>query len=996
MKFFNLIIFCGFLFSASFSSLYGMHSDEQTINENLEEDGLILENNLSVELVSPSYYYNYEFSTVEVELSWKIVNLSSENFSQTLNYSINNAPYQIELPVDIDFEYDEEDNSYLYKYSITDLKQGSRIKWNISFIDENESEILSETFLFYIEKSNKLIYISADGTGAGSSWSDASSLRDALTNYTYGDVLWLKKGIYTPTTSTDRNRRFELEEGISIYGGFGGFETELSERNWKKNKTVLSGNIGNVASSEDNSYNILYLRGLHSPITSATLIDGVIVEDGSANKASDNSGAGLKLFNASPVFVNVHFRNNYSLYNGGAAQCDIKSDAKFYNCLFDNNEAGRKGGAFLTDGSVSFINCVFYGNKAGERGGAMCGPSMPNEIEIFNSILLNNTAPTGDQIFGQFNILYSIIEGHEQVGRIYNNNPGFVDAELGDYRLMQGSFAINRGNNNYVPSWLEKDFNDNSRILGGYVDLGIYEGAVQVPKLTYPENLSIFDYQTESVDLQWNWKIDNKFGSYTLEYKINNESSILEEKILENYFDFADISPESDVSWRIGVKLNDEEMMLWSAWNRFIIGRDKPIYVKNNATGSGSSWNDATTLQQAMEMALFGDEIWVAAGVYRPTSDTDRSKSFTLADGIKLYGGFAGTENNLSQRNFLRNPTIFSGNIGPSSNEKDNSYNVFRIEGTAQNPITSETVVDGIYIQDGYATLNMGQHNSGAGMYFAYASPTIRNVCFRYNYASRDGGAVYVGINSAPYFGNIIFMENEAASHGGAAFIIENSNFYNSVFYNNRSQYGGAISTEGKNTFAYNSIFLNNIGEVEANNLDRAKAQFCLVDNGEGTENIITDNPLFKDIFLNDFSFEDNSPAINAGNNDFVPSWLTTDYYGNERIIGDAVDIGVFEHPDGPVSSNIESLYNEVFSKVEFWPNPYLNNTELYIRFGSHLNNAKVQLISLNGLVIKEWHNIDGGKIHSLGSFNILQGVYLLSVYLPDGQIITEKLVVDN
>jgi hypothetical protein len=71
-----------------------------------------------------------------------------------------------------------------------------------------------------------------------------------------------------------------------------------------------------------------------------------------------------------------------------------------------------------------------------------------------------------------------------------------------------------------------------------------------------------------------------------------------------------------------------------------------------NATGSGtcSSWADACTLSYALDPShvVTGDEIWVAAGTYRPSVRTDpndpRSATFQLKSGVAIYGGFAGVE----------------------------------------------------------------------------------------------------------------------------------------------------------------------------------------------------------------------------------------------------------------------------------------------------------------------------------------------------------------
>lgn len=81
------------------------------------------------------------------------------------------------------------------------------------------------------------------------------------------------------------------------------------------------------------------------------------------------------------------------------------------------------------------------------------------------------------------------------------------------------------------------------------------------------------------------------------------------------------------------------------------------IYVDARATGAGNgaSWADAfTKVQPALNAAQSGDQVWVAAGRY--------VENITLKNGVALYGGFAGTETELGQRNWVVNETILDGN----------------------------------------------------------------------------------------------------------------------------------------------------------------------------------------------------------------------------------------------------------------------------------------------------------------------------------------------
>lgn len=94
-------------------------------------------------------------------------------------------------------------------------------------------------------------------------------------------------------------------------------------------------------------------------------------------------------------------------------------------------------------------------------------------------------------------------------------------------------------------------------------------------------------------------------------------------------------------------------------------------YVAPGGSGDGSSWATAMSdLQEAINASDAGDQVWVAAGVYKPTelikTNKATSKAFKMKDGVSLYGGFEGTETTLDQRKTgdkpydMLNPTILS------------------------------------------------------------------------------------------------------------------------------------------------------------------------------------------------------------------------------------------------------------------------------------------------------------------------------------------------
>ena len=92
------------------------------------------------------------------------------------------------------------------------------------------------------------------------------------------------------------------------------------------------------------------------------------------------------------------------------------------------------------------------------------------------------------------------------------------------------------------------------------------------------------------------------------------------------------------------------------------------IYVSSGSTGDGSSWTSALgDIPSALNLAqqIYHDhdiypEIWVVEGTY--TGDTEAENAFVFPAGTKLYGGFAGNETLLEDRNPSAHETVLSGN----------------------------------------------------------------------------------------------------------------------------------------------------------------------------------------------------------------------------------------------------------------------------------------------------------------------------------------------
>ncbi|GAB3419045.1 hypothetical protein GCM10027516_14100 [Niabella aquatica] len=208
-------------------------------------------------------------------------------------------------------------------------------------------------------------------------------------------------------------------------------------------------------------------------------------------------------------------------------------------------------------------------------------------------------------------------------------------------------------------------------------------------------------------------------------------------------------------------------------------------YIKADGTGDGSSWNNASgDLQAMINASAANDQVWVARGTYYPSATNNRDAFFNIRkNNVRLYGGFSGTETNVTQRNVSANPTILSGDIGTPGNNNDNSYHIMVIELDPENPqpIDNSTLVDGFTFSDGNASAGSVYNN----LYPRYTGSAIFITC---NFNS---------VNITPAIQNCTFINNNAFSSGavsyeGIAAPGNSCQFINCMFQNNYAGYSGA------------------------------------------------------------------------------------------------------------------------------------------------------------------------------------------------------------
>lgn len=718
----------------------------------------------------------------------------------------------------------------------------------------------------------EIIYvdINANGLENGTSWNDAfKDLTDGIAAADTGDELWVAMGTYRPTNAGgSRTISFSLVNDVAIYGGFAGSETMRDQRIPSIYLTTLSGDLdgddgpGPFENNTENSFHVVNADG----VSATAILDGFTITGGNANGVSPNQqGAGITMTNGQPTITDCYIGQNTSTGRGAGVFILNNSGTHsptFRSCVITGNVGGATsghGGGGIWSGSAlgtlttslircsvtlnsatghgggivvsrpiggagtshfNLVNSYVYGNTTDADGGAIyIDVPSSNVITMTNCELDSNTAlNAGGDGGGIYHVSGDLTVTNATITRCEaNSNGGGINTSAGNFLVATNSILW--GNEDSGPD----DESAQLHITGGVPNVsysivqGGWSGAGTNNLSSNPMFIDPFNYDNRVHANSPAVDSGNNGAVPTDVFDVDNDSNT-NERIplgLGGLGRFADNPYVADTGNGIAPIVDR------GAWE---VRELVYLYVDEDGLPGIGDWAAAySNLQDALieSQASAETQIWVAGGTYYPDlgagiTPGDRSATFQLRNHVEIYGGFAGNETDLSQRDVFANGVILSGDLngddGPNfANRSDNSYNVVTASGTDN----TARLDGGIYVVGGNADGNGPTANEqrGGGCYNDGGDAYFFRVNFQDNQAQTLGGNVFQANDADVTYEFCQFKSGAADLGGGLAIDGAQASaflYYSTIEDNTATTHGGGLYVNLGSAAADGALVLSN------------------------------------------------------------------------------------------------------------------------------------------------------------------------------------------
>jgi hypothetical protein len=771
----------------------------------------------------------------------------------------------------------------------------------------------------------KTVYVSTTGNNArdGLTWTTAKqTVQAGLNTAVSGDQVWVAAGTYVESIA--------LTPGVALYGGFAGNETQLAQRNWATNKTILDGNqAGSVVTSPAGATNV-------------TRIDGFTIRNGTGTlSGSYRYGGGIYCSSSSPAIANNTITGNKATAgnasSGGGIYCESSSPTITDNAIL-GNIAMVGGGIYCASSSPTIANNKITGNSGGGGGGGICCSGDESFPTIVNNMIMWNDSTTGGGIRCMSSSSPTIADNTIAANsatwgggiRADSSSPTIINnAIVADVAYGGGggiccvsaspTIANNTIANNTVIGgvagiasggiWCYSSPAVIANTILAFNSSGIYVAGSAIPTLlhncVFGNGTQNYSGITDPTGTDGNISADPRladpaYGNMHIQPDSPCVSAGHDAVLQPEWLDI-DGQPRV-IGSHVDIGADEADGTVWSAGVSVIV-RVRP---DGDDANDGSSWVQAKrTVQAGVDAAasLCG-EVWVRAGTYH--------ERITLPPFAHLYGGFAGTESTRTSRNWAANVTILDG---------QRAGTVVTIRAGQQ-----ESTIDGFTVRNGMAT------PAGGGIACSSSRTTVANNTIIGNTAVYGGGIV-CDESSLTMVNNAISGNTASGSGGGVWCFGEHPKIAGNTITGNSAPEGGGIYTYVSSPTIANTIIAFNVSGIYCFSGTPVLRYNCVFSNAGYNYSGITD-PTGRNgnisvdprlVGAGNFRLQPGSPCIDAGDNANVPADtpdldgdgnvtepIPFDLAGNPRFLDDPlvsntglgtppiVDMGAYEH--GPTA----------------------------------------------------------------------------------------------